>query len=321
VTGSDDDHRLCAAIREQIKQVDRRVMGGGGAYAAESEEVRRASATLKQLRIQLGLVEFLNNLNPTAGRPQLLLGFRSVQYGRVVLKVYGRPRPNEAAVQRFWARAGVPVVEVLAAGDNPVSWLLMPMILGSPPELTNRTALTRTLSEIMSTAHAVFSPEVGYHRDLHTGVAGHFRVVLAALARHGYALPNGWSRAARQLYGSGNPTFLHGDLTPKNLLRERGGRLRLLDTCGYTGPAEFDAARWCARVGGSHHASTLLDMWICTELGLDAQLAQALLGLELLMEAGVRELMKEERHQSWEERDEETRRCLAVGARLAGIPA
>lgn len=319
VTGNDADYRLSAAIREQIEQVDRRVMGGGGAYAKEREEIRRASQTVKQLRIQLGLAKFLHTLNPGSGKPQLLLGFRSVRCGRVVLKVYGRSRPNEAAVQGFWARANVSVVEVLAAGDDPVSWLLMPMISGVPPELGDGTALTRALGEIMTTAHAVYSPDVGRRRDLHTGIAGHLGVVLAAVRRHGYALPDGWEGAARRLYRSGAPTFLHGDLTPNNLLREPSGQLKLLDTCGYTGAAEFDGARWCARVGGSQRAVTLLDTWMRTESGLNAQLGRALLGFELLMEAGVRELVKDEHRQSWERRDEETRRCLTLGARLAGL--
>lgn len=317
VTDSDDDHRLSAAIREQIEQVDRRVMGGGEVYAAEREEIRRATQTVKQLRIRLELEKFLHTLNPGSGKPQLLLGFRSVRCGSVVLKVYGCTRPNEAAVQGFWARAGVSVVEVLAAGDDPVSWLLMPMISGAPPELGDGTALTGALAEIMTTAHAVYSPEVGYSCDLYTGIAGHLGVVLAALGRHGYALPDGWEVAARRFYRSGAPTFLHGDLTLNNLLREPSGRIRMLDTCGYTGPAEFDGARWCARVGGSRRAVPLLNNWMRTESGLDAQLARALLGLELLMEAGVRELVKDERHQSWERKDEETRRCLEAYSREA----
>lgn len=319
VTGSDGDHRLSAAIRKQIEQVDRRVMGGGGAYAAEREEIRRASQIVKQLRTQLELAKFLYTLNPGSGKPQLLLGFQSVRCGRVVLKVYGRSRPNEAAVQGFWARASVSVVEVLAAGDNPVSWLLMPMISGFPPDLGDGTALTGALGQIMTTAHAVYSSDVGRRRDLHTGIAGHLGVALAALRRHGYALPDRWESAAQRLYCSGAPTFLHGDLTPNNLLREPSGQLRLLDTCGYTGAAEFDGARWCARVGGSQRAVMLLDTWMRTESSLNARLARTFLGLELLMEAGVRELMKEERRQSWERRDEETRRCLALGARLAGF--
>ncbi|MGH3692761.1 MAG: phosphotransferase family protein [Pseudonocardiaceae bacterium] len=319
VTGSDDGHQLSVAIRQQIEQVDRRVMGGGEVYAAEREEIRRATQTVKQLRIHLELEEFLHTLNPGSGKPQLLLGFRSVRCGSVVLKVYGRARPNEAAVQEFWAGAGVSVVEVLAAGDDPVSWLLMPMISGAPPELGEVNALTGALAEIMTTAHAVYSPAVGCPCDLYTGIAGHLGVVLAALRRHGYALPDGWKVAARRLYRSGDPTFLHGDLAPSNLLREPSGRIRMLDTCGYTGPAEFDGARWCARVGGSQRALPLLNNWMRTESGLDVQLARALLGLELLMEAGVRELVKDERHQSWERKDKETRRCLTLGARLAGL--
>jgi len=108
---------------------------------------------------------------------------------------------------------------------------------------------------------------VGSPRDLFTGVGVHLRNVLAAATRHHYAVPSSVDVEAAEVMQSGMPTFLHGDLTPVNLLRAPDC-LRVLDTCGYTGPAEFDAARWCARVGGSHGAVEMLARWLEVETAL-----------------------------------------------------
>ena len=302
------------AIEEQIEQVDRRVTGG--AYAGEATEVRLAAEIVPGLRDRLGLVKFRGSLNPGLGKPQLLLGFWSAEHGDVVLKVYGRQRPNESAVQATWHSAGVPVVPVLSAGDDPVSWLLMPRVPGQQPGPEACPDLTGHLARILRAAHAVYSPAVGKPRDLLTGVGGHFRQVLAAAERHGYPLPRGWESAALTYYQAGTGTFLHGDLTVRNLLQDDAGRLLLLDTCGYTGPAEFDAARWSARTGGAAGAAYLLAAWCRSEPELDRRLANRLLGLEVLMEAGVREIVKEERRIDWAVTDAETGRLFSVGSEL-----
>ena len=109
---------------------------------------------------------------------------------------------------------------------------------------------------------------------------------------------------------------MHGDLTVLNLLQDDVGRLLMLDTCGYTGPAEFDAARWSARTGGAAAATDLLTAWCRREPELDRRLANKLLGLELLMEAGVREIVKDERRIDWTVTDSETQRLFAVGSEL-----
>ena len=302
------------AIEEQIEQVDRRVTGG--AYSGEATEIRRAADIVPWLRDRLGLVKFRNSLNPGLGKPQLLLGFCSAEHGDVVLKVYGRQRPNESAVQAMWHSAGVSAVPVLSAGDDPVSWLLMPKVPGQQPRPEAGPDLTGHLAGILRAAHAVYSPAVGQPRDLVAGVGGHFRGVLAAAERHGYPLPRGWESAALKYYQAGTGTFLHGDLTVRNLLQDDAGRLLLLDTCGYTGPAEFDAARWSARTGGAAEATDLLGVWCRSEPGLDRQLATRLLGLELLMEAGVREIVKEEQGIDWTTADAETQRLFSVGSEL-----
>jgi hypothetical protein len=302
------------AIQEQIEQVDRRVTGG--AYAGEATEVRLAAETVPGLRDRLGLVTFRGSLNPGLGEPQLLLGFWLAEHGDVVLKVYGRQRPNESAVQAMWHSAGVPVVPVLSAGDDPVSWLLMPRVPAQQPCPGVGPDLTSNLAAILRAAHAVYSPAVGRPRDLLTGVGGHFRQVLAAAERHGYPLPRAWELAALKYYQAGTATFLHGDLTVRNLLQNHAGRLLLLDTCGYTGPAEFDAARWSARIGGAAGAADLLAVWCRSEPELDRRLAKRLLGLELLMEAGVREIVKEERRIYWAVTDAETQRLFSVGSEL-----
>jgi Phosphotransferase enzyme family len=302
------------AIEEQIEQVDRRVTGS--AYSGEAAEIRRAVENVPRLRDRLGLVKFHGSLNPGSGKPQLLLGFWSAEHGDVVLKVYGRQRPNESAVQAMWHSAGVPAVPVLCAGDDPVSWLLMPRVPGQQPCPEAGPELTGHLAGVLRAAHAVYSPGVGEPRDLVAGVGGHLRGVLAAAERHGYPLPGGWESAAVKYYQAGAGTFLHGDMTVLNLLQDDAGRLLLLDTCGYTGPAEFDAARWSARTGGAAEAADLLAVWCRNEPELDRRLAKRLLGLELLMEAGVREIIKEERGTDWTVTDAETQRLFSVGSEL-----
>ena len=49
---------------------------------------------------------------------------------------------------------------------------------------------------------------------------------------------------------------------------------------------------------------------------VDRQLAKRLLGLELLMEAGVREIVKEEQGIDWATADAETQRLFSVGSEL-----
>jgi len=302
------------AIEEQIEQVDRRVTGG--AYSNEAAEIRHAAEIVPRLRYQLSLVKFRGSLNLGLGKPQLLLGFWSAEHGDVVLKVYGRQRPNESEVQAMWHAAGVPVVPVLSAGDHPVSWLLMPRISGQQPRPEAGPELTGHLAAVLRAAHAVFRPGVTRPRDLAAGVGGHLRRVLAAAERHGYPPPGDWESAALKYYHAGTGTFLHGDLTVRNLLQDSAGRLLLLDTCGYTGPAEFDAARWSARTGGAAEATVLLTVWCQSEPELDRRLAMRLLGLELLMEAGVREIVKEERGIDWTVTDAETQRLLLAGSEL-----
>ena len=301
-------------IEQQIEQVDRRVTIGP--YSGEAAEVRRAAGIVPWLRDRLDLVKFRGSLNPGLGRPQLLLWFWSAKHGDVVLKVYGRQRPNESAVQALWHSAGVPAVPVLSAGDDPVSWLLMPRAPGRQPPPDAGPGLTSRLAGILRAAHAVYSPAAGKPRDLIAGVGGHLRRVLETAERHGYSLPGSWESAALKYYQAHAGTFLHGDLTVRNMLQDDADRLLLLDTCGYTGPAEFDAARWSARTGGAAGAMDLLAIWCRNEPVLDRRLAKRLLGLELLMEAGVREMVKEERGIGWAVIDAETRRLFSLGSEL-----
>jgi Aminoglycoside/hydroxyurea antibiotic resistance kinase len=302
-------------LQEQICQVDARVDGAAGVYAAERDEIRRAVAFVDELCGELGLGQFERILNPSTGKPQLLLLMRNAWGDRVVLKVYGRQRPNEAAVQRLWWQKGVATVRVLDSGDDPVSWLLMPYVPGIAPSLAECPALTADVACIMTAAHCIYQDSVGSPRDLYAGIGMHLRTVLGVAARHDYDVPTGVDLKAAEVMRSGAPTFLHGDLGPTNLLRTPSG-LRILDICGYTGPAEFDAARWCARVGGSRSAETALARWLDVEAALDPDLADRLLGLELLMEAGVREIVKEERGLPWIQRDDETQRLLHIGAAM-----
>jgi hypothetical protein len=311
------DPTLIDEISEHIRQVDLRTARGDGTYSHERDEIRLAADLVEVLHRRLGLGTFLRSLSPGTGRPQLLLLFESDHHGPVVLKVYGRRRPNEAAVQRLWADAGISTIPIIQSGDDPSSWLLMPFIKASrvggvDTSTEDWLRLGHDLARVIAVAHRTFSASIVEPLQLCDGIGRHLEGAVRALERHGYRPPDGWRMKAQQFHTSGSPTLLHGDLTPVNLMRKRTGQLVFFDTCGYTGPAEFDAARWCARVGGSIGSFPALHEWCCVETGLDRELAEQLLGLELLMEAGVRELRKEELGRPWESPDRETRDLLHV---------
>lgn len=297
------DRALQLAITEQVELVDRRVSQAQDLYAKERDDIRLAAAQLEPLQAALNLGSFLGTVGPASGKPQLRLLFDSPR-GPVVLKIYGRRRPGEALVQQLWHRAGVRVVNVLAAGDDPTSWLLMPQLMLSPlvdGSFTEhqRITLTRELAGVLAAAHSAGAdlaprnlPDLQLLPD---AIPHHLGVVLTALDRAGYRVRPDWKQKTGLLVSRRAPTLLHGDLAVGNVVRDAAdGGLRLLDTCGYIGPGEFDAARWAARIGSAAQAELLLDTWLSVEKGLDPDLAHQLLGLELLMEAGVREIVKQE---------------------------
>lgn len=280
-------------LDRRVRDVDRRVANGGDVYASDGQAIRQAVAAVEGLRSRLRLGRARGDLAGSRGKPQLLLVFETNSGEEVVLKVYGKHRPAEAAVQGLWARHGVDAaVPVLDSGDEPTSWLLMPRVPGDPPDDAAAANLTEQLAAQMARAHRVIGP-AGAARTLVDGVGYHLQTVLAAAARHGYRPPAGLFETADELMRSATPTHLHGDLGPANLLHRAGSALRFLDTCGYRGPTEFDAARWAARVGGPERAEELLERWMVVER-LDRRVAHGLLGVELASEAGVREIRKDE---------------------------
>lgn len=187
------------------------------------------------------------------------------------------------------------------------------------------TSVSAELAALMANAHSVGSAVLGGATSLDTtglqrlsdAVTTHLGGVLVALRRHGYPLREDWDALVRRLCTSQQPTLLHGDLGGGNVVRDADdGQLRILDSCGYIGPPEFDAARWAARTGGATKSEDVLSTWLANEPGLDEPLTRALLGLELLMEAGVRELVKDEQHQPLNLPDAITEQLLATTNRL-----
>ncbi|GAB3601532.1 hypothetical protein GCM10027586_04350 [Kineococcus gypseus] len=153
-------------------------------------------------------------------------------------------------------------------------------------------------------------------QTLHQAIGRHLGGAVRTLQHHGYSAPAFQDQLQRYLSGDAL-TLLHGDLVDGNVVRDAGDHgLVLLDTCGYVGPAEFDAARWAARTGGAAHARELLATWLSVEAGLDEHRAEVLLGLELLMEAGVRELVKAEQHRPWNYPDATTLNLLSAAGEL-----
>ncbi|MBW8486970.1 phosphotransferase [Actinomadura parmotrematis] len=279
--------------------MDRRVALTGGRDGGDRTEIRTAAALAADLAGRLGLGRFRGPLTHNAGRPQLVLEFAGGASGEVVLKVYGKRRAGEAQALRHWTRHGIPAATVLDGGDDPATWLLMRRVDGAALAGTGAAAgarlpgLTRELAEVLRAAHASGGTALPGARPLAAVLPGRLRASAAALERHGHVPPAGW-RDAAAAYGQGPAVLLHGDLGLGNVLRERAGGLLLLDASAYTGPAAFDAARWCARVGGADAAPAALAAWSAGEAGLDAAQARVLLGLELLLEGGIREIVREQ---------------------------
>lgn len=321
-----NDRALIDCLNALVERVDRRVALAPGAYEQDRGYVRRAAEQVLVLRDRLALGTFLGPIGPERTKPQFLLQFEQECGRRIVLKVYGKSRPAEALVQAAWLRHGVRVVDVLDAGDEGVSWLVLRAVSTSPVvsdgELSaaRLPALCAELAAVLAPAHAVGArlvaegevPESALQR-LDAAVGHHLDVALAALARHGYGAGRDWHAYGATLLDPDNTTLLHGDLVIGNVVRDAAdGGLLLLDSCGYLGPAEFDAARWSARMGGAAGAGTALAVWLDAEPSLDSDLAHRLLALELVMEAGVRELVKEEQGRPWNVRDPATEELLAA---------
>ena len=313
-------------LQAQVRAVDQRV-GGSGVYSQEAAQVRVAAGYVPRLCRQLALGRFRRDLTPATGKPQYLLGFDGpaapglTVAGTVVLKVYGRPRPGEAALQAHWYARGLPTPAVLDFADEPVSWLLMAYQPSAPVSVGSAAGvleLTRELASIMVRVHAEGVVAVPGARPLTAGVLPHLEAVTESLSRHGYPLPRGWRQGARAAYGAGTPVTLHGDLFPGNLLGTASG-LQLVDACGYLGDPGFDAARWAVRVGtGTCQPEAVLDAWLAVAGEQDRAVARRMLAVESLMQAGVREIMKDERGEPAEAEDPETVRLLAAAEQLGG---
>ena len=327
-----EELRLENVLTAQVERLDRRVTGGNDVYAAERDEIQVAAQRVQDLRVELGLGRFLGPVGYPKSKPQFLLLFDSPD-GPVVLKAYGRPRPGEAQAQRLWQQHGVRVVNVLRAGDNPTSWLLMPLLPiepGSPKAFTGHQliSVTTELAALLTPAHRIgrakLASDPGFRvqlQRLDAAITTHLGSVLAALDRHGYRIPGNWRKLVRDLCTSTSPSVLHGDLGGGNVVRSTAdNQLWILDSCGYIGPPEFDAARWSARTGQADAAEEVLNAWLATEPKLNTGLARALLGLELLMEAGVREIVKDEQHQELNFPDAMTEELLTAANRLLNMP-
>ncbi|WUI02705.1 phosphotransferase [Spirillospora sp. NBC_00431] len=322
---SRDDERLAAALRAGIEQVDRRVALTGGRDAADRDRIRLAADLAGRLRTELGLGRFQGRLVDNPARPQLVLAFASARWGDVVLKVYGGQRPGEAAAQRLWHRHGVPAVPVLAHGDAPATWLLMRRAVGAALSAEDVAAdgdllrVTRELASVMAAAHTVGDPDLIGVRPLTEALPVHLDAAHEALTDHGYAVPRGWRATAARLHSQGPAALLHGDLGLGNVLREPGGGLLILDASAYRGHAAFEAARWSARIAGPGRSAVALEAWLEVEPDIGAERARALLGVQLLLQAGVRELVKRQRGLPGGAGDDVTHAYLAQARRY--LPA
>lgn len=335
-----DPPSLEAALDQHMEQVLRRFHNAGGVYPKDVEQAEAAVRNVITLRNELGLGEYIGNLKPNSGTPQLLLIFERGRFeageaDEMVLKVYGRQRPSQGYLQHRWTQLGMPVVPTLAHGDEPTSWLLMEPVGGVdlseelqryPERLHDRTReLAAVVGELALSTPTTFPGS----QSLKDGIFRHLRVVTKVLIQHGYAVPDDWEVHAEAAYDSGRKFALHGDLTGANVrVRPQVDRtknpptdLAVLDSAadGCVGAPEFDGARWAARRGDPRDPRTyeaLCAAWMeGSRLHLDAATLRGHLAVELLMRAGVVEIVKSERGVPWHDRDPKTLALLDVYTR------
>lgn len=308
-----------------IANVRRRVENAANLYRGEIAEGERAADRVLDLQKSLGLGAFKRSLTPDTGKPQFLLVFDR-DGAEVVLKAYGRTRPGEGALQYRWTQAGAPCVPTLAWADEPTSWLLMTLVPGHDlsQELTNDPgrSVPRTveLAAVMQQLSYSTGTDYAGARSLVDGVLIHLDAVVMSLTAHRYTLPPGWREHAIRTYCSGRALPLHGDLFGGNVRVQAqpgpsSGQLLVIDTCGYVGDPAFDAARWTVRTADPSETGSLAavaDAWREGADTLDERVFAGHLAVEALMQAGVREIVKDEQGLPWHERDAGTLALLDV---------
>lgn len=290
------DDSLQSTVSTHVAAVDRRI-GASGRYRHEGAEIRAAVEALPVVHAALGLGSFVRSLTPPTGKPQLLLVFEPPTHGDpVLLKLYGRQRPGEGAVQAYWTKVGVRCAPTIAHGNDPTSWLLMELVPGKALSLDGDVgAVTTELASLVRAAHESTPLELSGTQTLAAGVMGHLEVAVATLTDRGHDAPGGWRGWAADAYRDGEPTVLHGDLFPGNVLRDdRDGVLRVLDSCAYVGDRAFDAARWTVRVSQPTKFDSVIRSWRGGEPALDDRVVAGMLAAESLMQAGVIEIIKAE---------------------------
>jgi hypothetical protein len=90
--------------------------------------------------------------------------------------------------------------------------------------------------------------------------------------------------------------FLHGDLWTENVMQFNNSTPVVIDTCGYVGLREFDAARWIARVRPLSLFEELTELWLDLDRRMTRERLYAALSLECLRDADIVELLKVRNH-------------------------
>lgn len=325
-------------IHQQVDSVVRRVNNGGGAYQEEIREVQVASENLLKIRRRLGLGELTSNLTPNTGKPQFLLGFQRTPGSReqVVLKVYGSVRPGEGLTQVVLTKGGAPVIPTRLYGNSPVSWLLMDRVKGR--DLTEVIAKgdstlvneTRRIASAMEPFHELAPREYPGVQSLEDAILRHLDAVVAPLKDHGYETPMDWREHAVTTYNAGQKVGLHNDLFSGNVFVGENSQLYILDSAAdhCVGDPAFDAARWIARSVSNLNPKemwsakrALTRSWLDGEPGLDPTILDQMIAVELLMQAGVVEIVKDEKGLPSVERDSKTLKLLDLYHLSRGLDA
>ncbi|MCZ2804751.1 phosphotransferase [Modestobacter sp. VKM Ac-2983] len=216
----------------------------------------------------------------------------------IVLKVYARPHPGEGTLLTLWREQGVPVPRVSFGDTSNCDWLALERLSGQAPRPSlpqDRFEMTDEISRFGPRMHDVrLAPRVVLRQLLDT-MLPRFCAAVSALQRCGYGLSSAWIGRAEDTYAAGEAGPLHGDLTTENILVTEGRRLYLIDPSALHGDPSFDAARWAARLSGPGcEPDVLLEHWSMNESFPDRGLAERMLAIECILQAGSRELIKAE---------------------------
>jgi hypothetical protein len=267
-------------------------------YLHEPEEFEVARSAYRQLIVKLDIAADLGSLT-TAESRNLVRKVELRDGHSAVLKVCGNTRePGEGDVLAAWYELGLPCVEPLAWGYEPVksgvagtaSYLLTshvdaPSLAGARrSSLADKAALALRLVDFVGPFHSS-NARVPVARSWERRLDLHLRWTLPALRNAGLEEPHRWNDHLRQVGELGNTT-IHGDPAGGNVLDTPDGLLLLDPPGALRAVPEADIAQICCQSAGPDDVEAVLDQVLAHHPRFNPDIARFLAGMNLLVVAG-----------------------------------